>query len=346
MARKRNQKPSFVADTLDTFVPTGFMERTAKGIAGDLSRVKGKIMGRRNPDVESLGARRGLAAVVPGGMVALTALDVAEALNKGMIDEATGVLVKPMEEVAEVFENPKGEKWGVYNDHSRYGSRLQKTFSSHDAAKRYADKLNDRAFSGKQSPSGFFAVRKMESNPRRNPEDTSALAYDIFHGKPPEGTTEILEEIHEHENLWALGALQEIVIEPVSMPGRQATFEFQSDNPWLCGNEPSETSGGLFEPSQMVCTQLYVRGGDQGLDLDGIKMGHGTKWYREHMCLGYLVELTYHTQKGFDSFKPVDYYHALGEETGEVPVVCYDTRNNLITIQGGQYEIKAEGICN
>jgi hypothetical protein len=253
--------------------------------------VKEKIMGRRNPEVDELGARLGMAAVVPGGMVALTALEVAEAVDRGLLDDAVGVLVKPMETIAQVM-NPR------------------------------------------------------RRHKRRNPEDTSALAFKIFHGKPPDGTTEILEEIHEHENLWALGALQEIVIEPVSMPGRQATFEFQSDNPWLCGNEPSETSGGLFEPSQMVCTQLYVRGGDQALDLDGIKMGHGTKWYREHMCLGYLVELTYHTQKGFDSFKPVDYYHALGEETGEVPVVCYDTRNNLITIQGGQYEIKAEGICN
>lgn len=289
MARKkRNSKPSFVEDTLDTFVPTSFMERTAKGIAGDLQRVKGKLMGQRNPDMEALGARLAMGAVVPGGVVALTALEVAEAVNAGMLDDAVGVLVKPMETVASIA-NPRK---------------------------------------------------------RRNPEDSAALAFKIFHGKPPDGTTEILEEIHEHENLWALGSLQEIVIEPVSLPGRQATFEFQDDNPWLCGNEPTETSGGIFEPSQMVCTQLYVRGGDQGLDLDGIKMGKGTQWYREHMCLGYLVELTYHTQKGFDSFKPVDYYHALGEETGEVPMVCYDTRNKLITIQGGQYEIKAQGICN
>lgn len=328
MARKRrNQKPSFVADTLDTFAPTGFMERTARGITGDFRTLKDKIMGRRNPNelsTEALGARLGLAAVVPGGVVALTALEVAEALDKGMIDGATGVLVKPMEEIAEVVQNPKPyvhkDKHGQWKAVDRHGYHAG-TF--HHSKKKEAVRAS-----------------------RRNPEDSSALAYEIFHGEPPKGTTEILEEIHEHENLWALGILISLEIEPLSMPGKVAKYEWDSENPWLCGDEPSETSGGLFEPSQMVCRQLFVRGGDQKIDLNRLKMGKGSPWYREQMVIGYLIEATYHTQKGFDNFKPVDYYHALGEESGVVPMVCYDTRNQMISIVGGQYEIRAEGICN
>ena len=293
MARKKrhnSKQPSLVGDVVDYAMPTGLMERAARGNKGDFGRLTGAVM--RNPNelsAESLAARLGMAAVVPGGVIALTALEVADAVNHGLLDETTGVLIKPMEAIGSLA-NPR---------------RRRK---------------------------------------RRNPEEQSAMAYEIFHGKPPQGTTEILEDIHEHENLWALGTLQELVINTLS--GYQATFEFTTDNPWLCGNEPRESTGGLFGERNMVCTQLFLRGGDQRLNLKKIHMDEDTKWHKEQMVIGDLIEVTYHTEKGFDKFKPVDYYHALGEESGEIPIIIYDTRNKLLSIAGGQYEIKAEGITN
>lgn len=297
MKRKRNNpaRPSLIGDTVDTFVPTGFMERMAQGASADFKRLTGIGMSRerrrRNPDelaADSLASRLAPGAVVPGGIVALTALEVADALDQGLIDETAGVLLAP----------PKAET--TANPHRK------------------------RA--------------------RRNPEESSALAYEIFHGKPPAGYTEVIEEIHEHEHLWVLGTLEKLIIDTVS--GYQATWEFiGNDKPLLCGSEPEPGSTGLFG-SNMVCTQLYVRGGDQTLALDKVKMGEKTKWWKEEMVIGQLVEVTYFTQKGFDNFKPVDYFHQLGEETGDVPTIVYDTRNRLLSIAGGQYEIKAEGITN
>jgi hypothetical protein len=64
------------------------------------------------------------------------------------------------------------------------------------------------------------------------------------------------------------------------------------------------------------------------------------------MTLGVLVECTYQTEKGFQNFQLTDYYHHLGEETGVQPFLLYDPNNQLLSVSGGQYEVKPEGIVN
>lgn len=91
--------------------------------------------------------------------------------------------------------------------------------------------------------------------------------------------------------------------------------------------------------------QLYLVGGDQSVDLDSIGMG-GRKWVRDSMVLGVLKKITYRTQKDFDKFETIDYYHRLGEETKVRPRLLYDTLNKTLSIAGGQYRVERPGIIN
>lgn len=166
-------------------------------------------------------------------------------------------------------------------------------------------------------------------NGRRNPEASAAALYEAFHGTPSTEVVEIVEELHEHSNLATLGVLRELkVITPTNL---DACIAFESNCPFLSSNEDG--------------TQLYVRGGEQAVDLSALKLD-GDKWFKDLMVLGVCYEVTYQTEKRFHKFKLIDYYHALGEEGGEKPMLIYDTMNDLLTIAGGQYQIRPEGIVN
>lgn len=177
---------------------------------------------------------------------------------------------------------------------------------------------------------------------RRNPEDAAAAKYEEFHGMPS-GSIEVVEEdIHYHENLAELGELCKIVVHTQSR--LEATFCFagysdkrndfdpntpSSDRPLLCTSEDGK--------------QLYVIGGDQELDLAAIEMD-GEEWIRDLMLIGEAQEITYQTKKGFDGFETVAYFHEIGEETGERPVLLYDSVNKLLSFAGGQYAVKPEDV--
>ena len=90
--------------------------------------------------------------------------------------------------------------------------------------------------------------------------------------------------------------------------------------------------------------QLYFVGGDQEIDVE--KLGFKGAEVKPHMVIGVLYELTYLTRKGFDKFLPTNYYHHLGEDTGNQPMLVYDPVNKLMSVAGGEYRIKAEGIVN
>lgn len=163
---------------------------------------------------------------------------------------------------------------------------------------------------------------------RSNPESSAASMYETFHGRPSTEVLEVEETIHFHENLAALGELVEL---KVATPTRKdVTINFDSGTQLACNEEG---------------TQLYIIGGDQSLDLS--EMGFkGPAADKESVILGVLYELTYHTEKSFHKFKPTDYYHALGEETGDQPTLVYDRVNQLLSVAGGAYEIKDVGITN
>lgn len=173
---------------------------------------------------------------------------------------------------------------------------------------------------------------------RRNPEFSSAALYESFHGKPSTEVLEITEEVHEHENLAVLGRAVECWIETPT--GLLAHIQFDQD----------EDAEPVFFCSSEDGRQLYFEGGDQSIDLKGLKMD-GEEWVKDRMVLGQFAQpesgkgnrkhnVTYSTKKDFDAMEQIDYQHDLGEVTGVRPLLEYDARNNHLYVSGGQYHIE------
>lgn len=103
-------------------------------------------------------------------------------------------------------------------------------------------------------------------------------------------------------------------------------------------NPDHDTSGYTVLASNENGDQLYIEGGDQSLDLAAIHMDG--KWVHDSIVIGDILEITYRTQKDFDKFETIDYFHKLGEVTGKMPQLRYDNLNQKLYIDGGQYFIK------
>jgi hypothetical protein len=129
-----------------------------------------------------------------------------------------------------------------------------------------------------------------------------------------DGTFNSLKEAKEYVDYYKLG------MRATKNPDSQ---NISPETVVLCSNEDG--------------TQLYFVGGDQGLDLKSIHMDGD--WERDSMVIGCLYELTYHTEKKFDKFKPTSYFHKLGEDTGDQPMLLYDRMNQRLSVSGGQYKI-------
>lgn len=68
--------------------------------------------------------------------------------------------------------------------------------------------------------------------------------------------------------------------------------------------------------------------------------------YLPHGDHGYIYEVTYRAQKAhLGDTKPQLYYHTLGEETGQPPILHINKNGELI-FKGGEYWIEATGIHN
>lgn len=177
-------------------------------------------------------------------------------------------------------------------------------------------------------------VRRNAQGPkhrRRNSGDfvEAQSLYETFHGRPSEETIVVTEEVEERTSLAGLGKL--IELEVIALSGIEATIEFETHRPMLTSSPDGK--------------QLYIMGGDQELDLDGLEMD-GPEWVKDLMVIGVLTQVTYETQKAFHQFQMIDYFHELGEESGVQPLLVYDTLNKRLSIVGGQYEVKFEGIVN
>jgi hypothetical protein len=184
---------------------------------------------------------------------------------------------------------------------------------------------------------GHARIRK-GGNPR-NPEEQAAAMYESFHGKPAEGVTIIKEEFHEHEWLAPLGVLVNFKVATLS--GFDLTVgTSDEDAEGQDFDETAATPETIFVAANETGTQLYFKGGDQSFPLDRCKMGENSDWYRDDMIVGILYEITYRTKKKFDKFQLTDYYHALGEETGDQPMLRYDPLSPHLYVSGGKYKIK------
>ena len=181
-------------------------------------------------------------------------------------------------------------------------------------------------------------MKNIRRRRKLNPAEDAAALYESFHGKPATGVMEVAEDLHIHKHLPALGVLTELscVLTVGDQSGKELDLEF-SDG----AEEFDET---VADPNATyLCAsedgrQLYFVGGDQGLELD--ELGIGEEWVKDDMVLGVLIEVVYRTKKKFDQFQLVDYYHELGEETGDMPLLRYAPRSPHLYVTGGKYEIK------
>jgi hypothetical protein len=169
---------------------------------------------------------------------------------------------------------------------------------------------------------------------KRNPDEASAELYEEFHGKPSEQLTEYVYEEHEHDSLAQLGELISVTV--LTTTGYEAKIDAPSiDGPvndvvQLCSSEDRR--------------QLYFVGGNQAIDVEAL--GFSDSDIKDLMVIGVLAQVEYCTKKKFHKFKPVDYYHELGEETGVQPILLYDPISQLMKVAGGAYEVKDVGIVN
>ena len=209
-----------------------------------------------------------------------------------------------------------------------------------------------------------------KANPKKkrgktNPDQEAADLYESFHGKPSEEEITVVDKIHRHAHLGALGALVCCKIDTPT--GLAITITFDNPSPYLCSSEDGK--------------QLYIKAGNQEVDLKALEMD-GKEWVKDRMILGCfsparcpkcqeevekegsdpvkktcgncgykfdeadLYNIAYQTEKSFDDFALVDYCHDLGEpeegsiERREAPVLMYQPRNKLLEIAGGEYIIK------
>lgn len=166
---------------------------------------------------------------------------------------------------------------------------------------------------------------------RRNPNDGmqgAADLYEDFHGKRSEQITTLIESQRIRSDYAQLGRL--IWIDLNTLTGLRAVLEF-GDDTHLCSSPDGR--------------QLFILGGDQTVDLGALDMS-SDEWMRDSMVLGTAEKITYRTEKGFHDFEEIDYYHKLGEDTGVKPQLVYDTINRRLSLVGGQYLVKPEGIVN
>ncbi len=176
-------------------------------------------------------------------------------------------------------------------------------------------------------------ARKARQARRGNPngEDRAGEMYAVFHGRGPSKTVTVSEMAPK--DLAALGDL-------VSL--RLGNNDYQIG--WTKGERPLLAA----DPG---ADQLYIVGGDQ--TLNDLLQSMGVHTHVDVVDLGEIAQIEYFTQKDFDNFEPIVYYHTFGEEDAKEnprhvrrPRLLYSRRYKKLMLAGGGYRIKRDGIIN
>jgi hypothetical protein len=171
-----------------------------------------------------------------------------------------------------------------------------------------------------------------------NPAAAAAQGFEDFHGYPSEELVTVTEQVHFHRHLSAAGQLEYIVIDTADLKFR-VTVEFDGET-LLCFNEKRN--------------QLFVKGGDQSVDLEDF--GVDPEDAHELETLGQAKKIGYFTTKthlGSDGGTAIyDHKFRMTNENGQhvtvriakYPDVIYRVRDQHIEFSGGSYKILPEGI--
>ena len=90
--------------------------------------------------------------------------------------------------------------------------------------------------------------------------------------------------------------------------------------------------------------QLYILGKQTAAD--SILASLGSDPEKDVLDLGFVYLIEYFTQKRFDRFEPINYFHHFGESSGVTPRLIYDRSNKLLSLAGGEYKVTPRGIEN
>lgn len=230
---------------------------------------------------------------------------------------------------AKMFRRPsKPSETGVY---VQRGKHWDYVFPEYIHYGRYVK--NPAALS---NPSARTSERNQPIGDDSEEYKQASRTAELFHGRPVKEEIEVTESIKTHDWYVAIGPLVKLIIKPVTKkPKKKVPLPFH------------QSEAGTV---QLFCSpdgrQFYLRGGDQELDLDAFAMGEGTRWFRDHMLIGEAVEITYRDRKKFHSFKLTDYFHKLGEETGEKPTLAYDSLSQKLSIIGGAYRVEMDDLVD
>lgn len=173
-----------------------------------------------------------------------------------------------------------------------------------------------------------IASKRKARRGRKNPDEELQAAAQLseqFHGRPARRVREVEEVEHGRDTLADLG--------------RMISF-----TAWVDEDRPFELT---FRGVRLACSpdggQLYLVG-NQRLDLEAL--GLDRYMPKDHITVGPVETIVYHTSKAFHNFEPTDYEHTFAEEGGEQPVLGYDVLSEKFYLTGGSYHVKPEGIVN
>ena len=170
---------------------------------------------------------------------------------------------------------------------------------------------------------------------RRNPgEDyeAAAAASEDFHGTPAHEVFKVEDEIFAHDTLSDIGELVSLDIQCGRCSRRHIVHV-------------SEFKGArLAQSPKGYPFQLFIEGGDQEVNVEDFCITEP----HESEILGKLRTVKYFTDKKHLGREGgvANYKHRLGEVSGILPHVRYDTLNRRLYIDGGDYTILPEGIDN
>jgi hypothetical protein len=176
-------------------------------------------------------------------------------------------------------------------------------------------------------------ARRVKSNPKgkRNPESGAAKLVETFTGRPASKVIEVEETTHYHEWLAKLGPLRELkVVLIYAKSPVEVTIGFEKDGVALACNEAGD--------------QIEFIGGNQELDLAKLKLTG--KLVKEQMVIGVLVQVEYLCRKKFDKLVLTAYHHGMGEDSGNCPMLLYNTIDKRMSVAGGSYHIEWRGIVD
>jgi hypothetical protein len=172
-----------------------------------------------------------------------------------------------------------------------------------------------------------FAQMAAVGRRRRNPLESAARLYEEFHGKPSTEVVDVQESLHVHDNLAELGKLLKLQV--TALDSARVTLS-GFEGALLCSNEDG--------------SQLFIRGGDQFVDLDVFDITEP----HENETLGTVKRIWYFTEKlhlGKEGGRS-KYFHDFGEEAGRRPHLIYHYKDPSLEFSGGSYVVEREGVRN